>query len=149
MELTREEWAVRASKYGYGINADQTSKEELVEFTQMTMYLYKDLTDTNLQCAFQEQFKGFTVESFKKICNNVKSKLQKHLFKRGVYINKNSNRVTLSELLYEVLQQEEQPKWIDKNIELTIEELAELLLTRVLQKRLNPTYNGLATSLSV
>ena len=48
MEPTREEWAARASKYGYGIDADKASKDELVEFAQMTMYLYEDLTDTNL-----------------------------------------------------------------------------------------------------
>ena len=111
------------------------------------MYFHKDLIDTDLWCAFQEQFKGFTVKSFKKIHNNVKSKLQKHLLKRGVYVGKNSNRVTLSELLYEVLQQEKQPKWIDKNLKLSLKELAEPLLTKILQKRLNPTYNGLATNL--
>ena len=52
------------------------------------------------------------------------------------------------ELLYKVLQQEEQPKWTDGDIELTIKELAEPLLTKVLRKRLNPTYDSLATSLS-
>ena len=35
-------------------------------------------------------------------------------------------------MLYKVLQQKEQPKWIDGDIELTINKLAELLLTRVL-----------------
>ena len=105
-----EEWAAMASKYGYGIDADQASKEELVEFAQTTMYLHEDLTDTDLWCAFREQFKGFTVESFQKIHNNIRSKLRKHLIKRGIYVGKNSNRVTLSELLYKVLQQEEQPE---------------------------------------
>ena len=67
------------------------------------MYLYEDLTDTDLWCAFREQFEGFTVESFKKIRNDVRSQLRKHLLKRGVYVGKNNNRVTLSELLFEVL----------------------------------------------
>ena len=50
-------------------------------------------------------------------------------------------------LLYKVLQQEEQPEWTDRDIKLTIKELAEPLLTKVLRKRLNPTRDGLATSL--
>ncbi len=28
----KEEWAARASKYGYGIDADEATKDELVEF---------------------------------------------------------------------------------------------------------------------
>ena len=48
MEPTREEWVVRASKYGYGIDVDKATKDELVEFVQTTIYLYKDLTNTNL-----------------------------------------------------------------------------------------------------
>ena len=99
-----------ASKYGYGINADKALKDELVEFVQITMYLHnkQDLTNTDLWTVFQEQYKGFIVESFKKIYTNVRFKLQKHLLKRGVYIGKNSNQVTIYKLLYKVLQQEEQ-----------------------------------------
>ena len=149
MALTKEEWTARASKYRYGIDADKASKNELVEFIQTTIYLYnkQDLTNTDLWTVFQEQYKGFTVESFKKIYTDIRSKLQKYLLKKGVYIGKNSSRVPIYELLYEVLQQEEQPEWIDGDIKLTIKELAELLLTKVLRKRLNPTYDGLATSL--
>ena len=103
MEPTREEWAARANKYGYGIDADKASKEELMEFIQTTMYLYEDLTDNDLWCCFLEQFEGFTVESFKKIHSDGRSKLRKFLLKRGVYIGKNNNRVPIYKLLYEVL----------------------------------------------
>ena len=50
MALIKEEWTTRASKYGYRINADKASKDKLVEFIQITIYLYnkQDLTDTNL-----------------------------------------------------------------------------------------------------
>ena len=50
MALMEEEWAVMASKYGYGINTDKALKDELVEFIQTTIYLYnkQDLTNTNL-----------------------------------------------------------------------------------------------------
>jgi hypothetical protein len=106
---TKEEWAAMASKYGYGIDADKATKDELVEFVQTVIYIHEtqDLTDNDLWTVFQEQFKGFTVEGFKKIRTEFRSKLRRHLLKRGVYVGKNSNRVTISELLFEVLQQEE------------------------------------------
>ena len=67
MALTKEEWAAMASKYGYRINADKASKDELVEFVQSTIYETQDLTDNDLWAVFLELFEGFTVESFKKI----------------------------------------------------------------------------------
>ena len=69
------------------------------------IYIYKtqDLIDNNLWTVFQEQFEGFIVEGFKKIHTEFRSKLQRHLLKRGVYVGKNSNRVTISELLFEVI----------------------------------------------
>jgi hypothetical protein len=50
MAQTEEEWAEMASKYRYGINADEATKDELVEFVQTVIYLYEtgDLTDTDL-----------------------------------------------------------------------------------------------------
>ena len=50
MALMKEEWTIRASKYGYGIDADKASKNKLVEFIQIIIYLYnkQDLTDTDL-----------------------------------------------------------------------------------------------------
>jgi hypothetical protein len=40
MALTKEEWTARASKYGYGIDADKASKDKLVEFIQTIIYFY-------------------------------------------------------------------------------------------------------------
>ena len=57
------------------------------------------------------------MESFKKIRTETRSKLRKHLLKRGVYIGKHSNRVNISELLFEVIQQEELHQWTDKDID--------------------------------
>jgi len=41
MALTEEEWAVMASKYRYGINVDEATKDELIEFIETIIYLYK------------------------------------------------------------------------------------------------------------
>ena len=77
MVLMKEEWTAKASKYGYGIDVDEASKDKLVEFIQTIIYFYdeQDLTNTDLWTVFQEQYKGFTVKSFKKIYTDIKSKL--------------------------------------------------------------------------
>ena len=54
MALTEKEWAAMASKYGYGIDVDEATKDKLVEFVQTVIYIYEtqDLTDTNLWLIF-------------------------------------------------------------------------------------------------
>ena len=86
----------------------------------------------------------FTVESFRKICTDIRSQLRKHLLKRGVYIGRHNSRVTVSELLVEVIQQDDLHQWTDEEIVVTIKELAEPLATRALRDRLNHTRNGLS-----
>ena len=41
-----------ASKYGYGIDANEATKDELVEFVETTIYLTQDLTDNDLWYIF-------------------------------------------------------------------------------------------------
>jgi hypothetical protein len=70
------------------------------------IYIYETqdhLTDNDLWLIFLEQFEGFTVESFKKIHTDLRFKLRRHLLKRGVYVGKRSNRVTISKQLFEVI----------------------------------------------
>jgi len=52
MAHTEKEWAVMASKYGYRINADEATKDELVEFVETMMYLTQDLIDNSLWAVF-------------------------------------------------------------------------------------------------
>src|SRR6266700_3835693 len=105
MEPTEKEWGARIRKYGYGIDADKATKEELIEFIQIEIYVYKteDFTDMDVLVNFQEQFQGFTVESFKKIRTDIRFKLRRHLLKRGVYVGKYSKRITISEQLFKVI----------------------------------------------
>jgi hypothetical protein len=147
MARTEEEWAVMASKYGYGIDANEATKDELVEFVQTVIYLQEtaDLTDTDVWAGYQELFEGFTVEHFKKIRQDMRSSLRKHLLRRGVYVATHNNRATLSDVLYEVTKQEDEHQWTDEEIEATIKELAEPMHTRALRDRLNQTRDGLAT----
>ena len=50
MAPTEEEWAIIANKYRYRINADEATKDKLIEFIKIIIYLYKtqDLIDNNL-----------------------------------------------------------------------------------------------------
>ena len=40
MALIKEEWTIKASKYKYGINIDEASKNKLIKFIQTIIYLY-------------------------------------------------------------------------------------------------------------
>ena len=103
MALTEKEWAAIANKYKYGIDTDKAIKDELGEFIQIYIYETQDLTDTDLWVIFQEQFIKFTVESFRKIYTDIKSQLQKHLLKKGVYIGRYNSKITISKLLVKVI----------------------------------------------
>ena len=52
--LTKEKWAIIASKYRYGIDVKEAIKDKLVEFVQTVIYFYKtqDLTDNDLWAIF-------------------------------------------------------------------------------------------------
>ena len=59
----------RIVKYGYGIDVATTLKEDLEEYMEIKIYryIYENFMDYILQLLFQEEFKGFTIEDFKKI----------------------------------------------------------------------------------
>src|SRR5438046_7367702 len=115
MAHTEEEWAVLANEYGYGINPNKATRSELVDFIQTMIYLQKsqDLTDTDLWAVFHEQYEGFMPNHFREIWTEHRTNLRKHLLKRGVYVAKHNNRVMISDVLYKVLQEEEQHEWTD------------------------------------
>ena len=98
-----------ANKYGYGIDAAKATPQELVEFVQTVIYLQEtaDLTDTDVWAGYQELFEGFTVEHFKKIRQDMRSSLRKHLLRRGVYVATYNNWATLSDVLYKVTRQKD------------------------------------------
>ena len=52
-------------------------KEDLEEYveTKIYKYIYKNFTDYILWSLFQEDFKGFTADNFKKIRTDIRSKL--------------------------------------------------------------------------
>ena len=63
------EWKERITKYNYGIDIITALKEDLKEYMEIKIYkyIYKNFTDYILWIVFQEEFKGFITENFKKI----------------------------------------------------------------------------------
>ena len=63
------------------INIATTLKEDLKEYieTKIYKYIYKNFMDYILQLLFQEEFKGFTIKDFRKICFITKVKLRTYL----------------------------------------------------------------------
>ena len=110
MALVKEqEWAIKVRKYGGRINLGETTKDKLTKFIKIKIYIYKkkDFLDNTLWTIFQEEFKKFTLEDFQKIHSDTKAKLQKYLFKKGVCVTKHNTRITLSNILFNIIQKEE------------------------------------------
>ena len=74
-------WKERIARYSYGINIATTLKKDLEEYMEIKIYkyIYKNFMDYILQLLFQEEFKGFTIKDFRKICPIIKVKLRAHL----------------------------------------------------------------------
>ena len=145
MELS---WTEKIAKYGDGIIAATATKEELGEYVTTKVYVHvrEGFTDYTLWTVFQEEFHGFTVDDFRRMRSDSRAKLRTHLLKRGVYVATHNNRYTLSEVLFDLLQEEEPHKWTDEEL---IAALAEVkpMITTTLQDRLNPKLDALAVVL--
>jgi len=77
---------------------------------------------------FQEEFEGFTIKDFRKICSITRAKLRTYLLQRGVYVATYSNRYPLYKVLYNVLIEEEPHKWIDKEITGALKEVSPIII---------------------
>ena len=56
--------------------------------------------DYILWIVFQEEFKGFTIDNFKKKYIDTKAQLYTHLLKRGVYVGRYNNKYLISKALF-------------------------------------------------
>ena len=74
-------WKERIARYSYKINIATALKEDLEEYieTKIYKYIYKNFMDYILWLLFQEEFKGFTIKDFRKICPITKVKLCTYL----------------------------------------------------------------------
>jgi len=74
-------WKERITRYGYRIDTATALKEDLEEYieTKIYKYTYENFTDYILWSLFQEEFKGFTIKDFRKICSITRAKLCTYL----------------------------------------------------------------------
>ena len=123
-------WKERIAKYSYGIDIATALEEDLEEYieTKIYEYIYKNFTDHILRLLFQEEFKGFTIKDFKKICSITRVKLRTYLLQRGVYVAIYSNRYPLYNVLYNALTEEEPHKQTDKEIIGALKEVSPIII---------------------
>jgi len=83
----------------------ETIKDKLAEFIETKIYIYKkeDFLDNTLWTIFREEFKEFTLEDFRKIRSDTRAKLRKHLLKKEVCVAKHNTRITLSNVLFNII----------------------------------------------
>jgi len=74
-------WKERIARHGYGINIATALEEDLEEYIEMKIYkyIYKNFIDYILRSLFQEEFEGFTIKDFRKICSVTRVKLHTYL----------------------------------------------------------------------
>jgi len=75
------DWKERIARHSYGINIATALEEDLEEYieTKIYKYIYKNFTDYILRLLFQEEFEGFTIKDFRKICSITRAKLRTYL----------------------------------------------------------------------
>jgi hypothetical protein len=114
----------------------QSETERLVSYVQEKAQLYeKDkIMDQDLWEIYQDEFKIFTLDSFKKVNARALQNLRNSLLSRGVFVEKNNKRTTLPQVLYNTCQEEEQHQWNDEEVQ-TVSNEREVN-SRYLQRRL-------------
>ena len=96
---------MKVRKHGSGINLGETTKDELAEFMETKIYMHEkeDFLDNTLWTVFWEEFKEFTLKDFQKMYLDTKAKLQIYLLKRRVCVTKYNARITLFNILFNII----------------------------------------------
>ena len=103
------EWTAKVQKHSYGINTESAMKEELEEYieTRIYMYRYRNFTDYMLWTVFQKDFEDFTADTFRKVQTDTRAELHTHLLQRGVYVTAHDKRNSISKMLADTIVEEE------------------------------------------
>lgn len=138
-------WTQKIRKWEEGINLNNATKEELGEYANTKLYNYEHegFTDYNLWFMFREEFEGWGKDTFKLLSMNTRTKLRLQLIKQGVYIAPFSKRYPLSDVLFNVLTEEEQHEWTDQELLEALKQVSPMASV-ALRERLNSTMTNLA-----
>jgi hypothetical protein len=147
---TMMEWYEKISKHGDGITAATASKDELGDYVATKVYVHtqENFTDYTLWTVFKEEFEGFTTEDFRRMRIDTRAKLRTHLLKRGVYVGKHNSRYSISEALFDLLQEEEPHEWTDEEITGALKEVSPMI-TVALREQLNSTQTALTSNQAI
>ena len=139
MARSQEDWDERIQKHGNGIDVDKATQAELEDYiaTKIHVHIAEDFTDFTLWDCAREELQGFTVDIFKKLRVDVRSKLRKHLIQRGVFVATANVRYTNSHALYDAFQGEEYHQWTDEDLKVFKSADSFLITSRMLQKRMD------------
>ena len=99
--MAEEEWNTKIRKWGRGINLDDATEDELLEYVQTKLYQYAldKTSDENLWDLFQDDFKDFTVAVFGRLHRRELLQLRSHLRCSGVFVATNTKHMTIAQTL--------------------------------------------------
>ena len=102
-------WEEKAYRWRNGIDVLNAGNEDLLDYIQTKTYQYRneEARDKDLWDLYQEEFNGFTVATFKTLGSRPLQLLRNTLKARGVYVPQNTKHITLAEVLYHTLQEDE------------------------------------------
>ncbi|KAH8588052.1 hypothetical protein B0O99DRAFT_601163 [Bisporella sp. PMI_857] len=106
---------LESNQWDYGIEVEAATKNDLNAYAKAKPREYLDCNavDSDLWDLYIEDFKGFTLNNFDNLKTSTKQTLRNHLRNRGVYVPQHHKNKTLSQALYETLQEQEQHSVVD------------------------------------
>jgi len=119
MARSQEEWDEKIKKHGHGIDVELATTEELEDFvaTKMHVHAVEDFTDFPLWDCAREEFEQFTVDTFRQLRVDTRTKLRNHFIQRGVFVKLSQSRYTNSHALYDVLHEDEYHEWTNEDLD--------------------------------
>jgi hypothetical protein len=111
-------WEARIAKWDYGIEVDAATTEDLTNYMQTKIYSYQydKRNDDNLWECFKDDFKNFTIDTFKQVPLRITQDLRRCLRCGGVRVVQNTKTATIAQSLYAVLEEEDQAVWTANDI---------------------------------
>jgi hypothetical protein len=114
-ELT---WSQKIDKYSDGIDTATAEKKDLDEYVDTMIYMNEqdEFMDDSLWGVAKDQFDTFTIANWRKMSTPARTRLRNHLLRGGVYVKSWSKNTTLTDTLYEAINEETQHEWTNQEI---------------------------------
>jgi hypothetical protein len=113
------DWKARMAKWEGGIPTETASKDDFKEYLDTKLYQYTEnrSTDDNLWDLFRDDFRDFTIATFKRAYSLTEQQLLRAYLRRGgVYVEQNHQRLSIAQSLVDVLEQETKHPWKDADV---------------------------------